>query len=121
MSQSEQWIATARLLRRTGFGASGRQIDAVVAQDWSTYLDAALNSDPEADPGAKATPMPNLVIPPDTGLRPDSDSPAMVDYRTKLDNQMYQLSGWWPRRMAAGQQPIHEKLTFLWHDHFATS
>jgi uncharacterized protein (DUF1800 family) len=45
----------------------------------------------------------------------------MVDYRTKLDNQMYRLSGWWIRRMTAVQQPIHEKLTFLWHDHFATS
>lgn len=34
---------------------------------------------------------------------------------------MSQLSGWWLRRMVAVGQPIHEKLTLLWHNHFATS
>jgi uncharacterized protein (DUF1800 family) len=119
MSQSPQWIATARLLRRIGFGASGPQIDAVVSQDWSTYLDAALNSEPEADPGAKATPMPKLVIPPRPG--PTAGAEAMRDFSTKLDQQMDQLSAWWLRRMAKVEQPIHEKLTLLWHNHFATS
>ncbi|MFZ1164730.1 DUF1800 family protein [Mycobacterium sp.] len=30
------------------------------------------------------------------------------------------LSEWWLRRMIAVQQPVHEKLTLLWHNHFAT-
>jgi uncharacterized protein (DUF1800 family) len=34
---------------------------------------------------------------------------------------MTELSEWWLRRMVAVQQPIHEKLTLLWHNHFATS
>ena len=34
---------------------------------------------------------------------------------------MTELSDWWLRRMVAVQQPIHEKLTLLWHNHFATS
>jgi uncharacterized protein (DUF1800 family) len=34
---------------------------------------------------------------------------------------MTELSQWWLRRMTAVQQPIHEKLTLLWHNHFATS
>jgi uncharacterized protein (DUF1800 family) len=34
---------------------------------------------------------------------------------------MAELSQWWLRRMVAAQQPIHEKLTLLWHNHFATS
>ncbi len=34
---------------------------------------------------------------------------------------MEELTRWWVRRMAAVEQPVHEKLTFLWHNHFATS
>jgi hypothetical protein len=46
------------MLRRAGFGATGPQIDAVVNQDWSAYLDEALDLDPDTDPGALATPRP---------------------------------------------------------------
>jgi uncharacterized protein (DUF1800 family) len=38
-----------------------------------------------------------------------------------LSDQRWELLGWWLRRMAAVQEPVHEKLTFLWHNHFATS
>ena len=58
--QSDGWITTARVLRRAGFGVTGQQVDAVAAQDWSRYVDAALAADPDADPGAVATPMPTL-------------------------------------------------------------
>jgi uncharacterized protein (DUF1800 family) len=119
MSESEQWISTARLLRRTGFGATGPQIDAVVKKDWSAYLDAGLNSDPEADPGAKATPPPKLDIPP--SWRPGDSEKALADFNLKHYHQMNVVRGWWLRRMAAVEQPIHEKLTLLWHNHFATS
>jgi hypothetical protein len=118
-TQSPEWIATARMLRRTGFGTTGRQVDAVVRSGWPTYLDAVLDADPEADPGARDTPMPKLVMPAYPG--PTADVETLRDYATKLDDQMYNLSGWWLRRMAAVRQPIHEKLTLLWHNHFATS
>jgi hypothetical protein len=60
-NQSDRWIATARLLRCTGFGTTGRTVDALVEQDVSAYLDRVLSADPDADPGARATPMPPLV------------------------------------------------------------
>lgn len=115
--QSAEWIATARMLRRTGFGATGPQIDAVVSQDRSTYLDHALGTDPDADPGAISTPMPALPLPP----YPGGESAALKQWNQELDDQMHELSSWWLRRMAAVRQPIHEKLTLLWHNHFATS
>jgi uncharacterized protein (DUF1800 family) len=34
---------------------------------------------------------------------------------------MQELTSWWVRRMATVQEPIHEKLTLVWHNHFATS
>lgn len=107
------------MLRRAGFGASGPQIDAVVGQDWSVYLDKALNMDPDSDPGALATPMPTPVTPP---IPPDSAPlPVRTEFIKVLSGQMLDLGAWWTRRMAAVQEPIHEKLTLVWHNHFATS
>ena len=107
------------MLRRAGFGVTGSQVDAVAAVDWPAYLDDALGSNPDADPGAVATPMPAL-----TALRPPGNGATAADrkqYNQQLSGQMTELSGWWLSRMVAVQQPIHEKLTLLWHNHFATS
>jgi uncharacterized protein (DUF1800 family) len=117
--QSVQWIAAARVLRRSGFGVSGPQVDAVVAQDWPTYIDAALRSNPDADPGAIATPVPALTPPQAPGKGATVE--ARKQHNRQLTAQMTELSGWWLRRMVAVQQPVHEKLTLLWHNHFATS
>jgi uncharacterized protein (DUF1800 family) len=118
--QSDGWITTARILRRAGFGTTGAQVDAVAAKNWSNYVDAALGADPEADPGARATPMPTLPAP---RWLPGKGASVAVrkEYIQRLGDQMTELSGWWLRRMVAVQQPIHEKLTLLWHNHFATS
>jgi uncharacterized protein (DUF1800 family) len=117
--QSDGWITTARLLRRVGFGVTGSQVDAVAGQDWSRYVDTALAADPDADPGAVATPMPRLG-----GLR-HLHKPVPVKVRKEFNRELFGLmsglSEWWLRRMVAVQQPIHEKLTLLWHNHFATS
>lgn len=117
--QSDGWITTARVLRRTGFGVTGTQVDAVAAQNWSKYVDDALGADPEADPGARATPMPSLGA--SRGPGKGASPPARKEFNRQLSGQMAELSQWWLRRMVAVQQPVHEKLTLLWHNHFATS
>ena len=117
--QSDGWITAARVLRRTGFGVTGQQVDAVATQNWQKYVDAALAADPDADPGAVATPMPT----PPT-LRGPGKKASVEDrkaFNQKIIGQMTELSDWWLRRMVAVQQPVHEKLTLLWHNHFATS
>lgn len=116
-TQSAEWMATARLLRRTGFGTTGRAVDAAVGQP--DYLSAALNSDPEADPGAKATPLPEFPVP--AALGKNATVAARKAYNGGLRDQMHTLSEWWLQRMVSVQQPVHEKLTLLWHNHFATS
>jgi uncharacterized protein (DUF1800 family) len=117
--QSDGWITTARVLRRTGFGVTGAQVDAVTAQNWSKYVDAALGADPDADPGAVATPMPT----PPTLQGPGKGASVAdrKDFNTRVTGQLTELSDWWVRRMVAVRQPVHEKLTLLWHNHFATS
>ncbi|HEY1439344.1 MAG TPA: DUF1800 domain-containing protein, partial [Mycobacterium sp.] len=46
---------------------------------------------------------------------------ARKQYNKQLSEQQGVLSDWWLRRMVAVGQPTHEKLTLLWHNHFATS
>jgi uncharacterized protein (DUF1800 family) len=42
--------------------------------------------------------------------------------RTALQSgQVGRLQAWWIHRMLSGPDPLTEKLTLLWHDHFATS
>ncbi|MGK2869324.1 MAG: DUF1800 domain-containing protein [Mycobacterium sp.] len=104
------------MLRRSGFGTTGTEVDSVVQRDWSAYLDEALGANPDADPGAVATPMGSYSTP----ALPASEA-TTAPFVSSMLAQMQDLSGWWIRRMVAVRQPIHEKLTFAWHNHFATS
>ncbi|MFE2997906.1 DUF1800 domain-containing protein [Nocardia sp. NPDC059246] len=117
MGKSAEWMRTARVLRRTGFGATGSEIDAV--PDVAGYLRAALTADPEADPGARATPVPELVPPAPLGKGATTE--ARKQYQAQITGQLDTLTWWWLRRMAAVRAPVREKLTLLWHNHFATS
>ncbi|MET8427506.1 DUF1800 domain-containing protein [Nocardia sp. NPDC004860] len=117
MGKSAEWMRTARVLRRTGFGATGSEIDAV--PDVAGYLRAALTADPEADPGARATPVPELVPPAPLGKGATAE--ARKQYQAQITGQLDTLTWWWLRRMAAVRVPVREKLTLLWHNHFATS
>src|SRR5271165_3434107 len=117
--QSTQWITTARVLRRAGFGVTGPEVDAAVARDWPSYVDAMLGADPDADPGAVATPIPRLEPPRAPGK--GATVAARKEFGRQLSEQQRVLSDWWLSRMVSVGQPIHEKLTLLWHNHFATS
>lgn len=117
--QSTAWVSTARMLRRAGFGVTGPEVDAAVARGWPGCVDAMLGADPDADPGALATPLPALPAPrpPGKGATPA----ARKQYNQQVSEQLGALADWWTRRMVTVQQPVHEKLTLLWHNHFATS
>lgn len=83
-----------------------------------SYVGEILSADFTNDPGVVATPMPNLDIP----KRPEeSDLPRRRRYFEKTGEQRQDLTHWWIQRMVAAENPANEKLTFLWHNHFATS
>lgn len=114
-----KWADTARLVRRTGFGATGSAIDTAVVQGADRYLATMLAADPNSDPGAVRTPPPTFQPIPPVGK--GADQAARKAYRQAVNAQLQQLTTWWLRRMVAVQQPFGEKLTFVWHNHFATS
>ncbi len=119
MGQPTQWMTVARVLRRAGFGVTGPEVDAAFSRDWPGYVDAMLAGDPDADPGAIATPVPRLqpLRAPGKGATPA----ARKEFNHHVSEQEGILSDWWLRRMVTVTQPVHEKLTLLWHNHFATS
>lgn len=82
------------------------------------YLETALAKNPNADPGAAATPAPVFVQPdfPVTAAHDD-----FVRFLQQVWAQLAELQRWWLRRMLAVTDPVHERLTWTWHDHFATS
>ena len=119
MTSSAGWSAAAHLVRSTGFGASGDLVDAVAAAGPSAWLQASLRSAPESDPGAAAAPPPTFEALPPAGQ--DASTEQKQQRRKQVADQVTDLTAWWIRRMVAVQNPLVEKLTFGWHNHFATS
>ena len=119
MTQSADWMAAARVVRRLGFGATGTQVDAVVASGIDSYLQRVLAPTPAPDRGVDATPAPHF------GMLARVPRTASATVRKKVQSersaQTTQLVSWWTHRMIAAEVPEREKLTFMWHNHFATS
>jgi Protein of unknown function (DUF1800) len=91
----------AHLLRRAAFGASPIEIQSVVRDGLDKTLDRLLDGDPRV--AARAAFLS------DTGenlAREDDPVP---------------LRGWWLYAMLYSGNPLREKLTLFWHNHFATS
>ncbi len=116
---TDPWAAAARLVRRTGFGATGTAVDAAAALGPSKYLATVLAADPASDAGAARTPVPQFES--IAAIGKTADTAARKARGKQLRNQLQELAGWWVRRMIAVEQPFGEKLTFCWHNHFATS
>jgi len=90
----------AHLLRRTGFGASRVEIDALISLDRVDLVDHVLA----------------------TSANPSDAMPAAVtDPHVSGWNQWCALLWWWLDRMATTPCPIVEKMTFFWHGHFTSA
>lgn len=118
-TQPAEWIQAARVLRRIGFGARGSEIDAAVRLGKPAfYVERNLDEDFRKDPGVVASPMPDIEV----LDRPDPEEKAQFQrYREETADQLRDLTHWWISRMVTAENPTNEKLTFLWHSHFATS
>ena len=59
----------------------------------------------------------DLSAPPPAPL----DVPALTDYRQQRVTDISGPIVWWAEQMRSGNRMIEERLTWFWHDHFATS
>lgn len=87
----------AHLFRRAGFGATPAELDRAVSAGWDATVTNLVHSLRQPGP-----------LPP---------SPALSG-QTQAD--LRAIQGWWLDRMVTTTNPLQEKLTLLWHGHFAT-
>jgi uncharacterized protein (DUF1800 family) len=97
--------AVAHLLRRATFGPRAEEVDAAERAGYEATL-AGLFDVSRPDAGAARTPVPQLGTAADRADRKD---------------QVRAVVQWWLGRMVAAEHQLHEKLTFFWHGHWATS
>src|SRR5579875_913080 len=116
-TQSPAWMAAARLVRRSGFGASGPAVDAAVRSGAAAYVTGLFAA--ADDPGVTATPLPKIAPLPPLGR--DAAHLDKVKQNQQRRQQLQQLTFWWLERVLSVHQPFTERVTFGWHNHFATA
>jgi hypothetical protein len=90
------------LRRRAGFGATWREIQRDLADGPMTAVDRLLAGRARLD-----------------GLPDDFERVARLLADSAHDPD--RLKAWWMFRMLRGPDPLTERLTLMWHNHFATS
>lgn len=109
--------AIAHLYRRAGFGADAQQLADGTVAGFAATVNRLLDwSGP--DDGADAVRLPD-VTPGYFGSSPNADQLRQLSAQRQAQMKLVQL--WWLDRIVASTSPLREKLTFLWHGHFATS
>jgi uncharacterized protein (DUF1800 family) len=113
------------LLSRATFGATPAEIGVVEALDYAAAVDRLL-----------AHWHPNALTPPPSWI---NQGPAAVQRMQKeavekkgidgkplnitrpIDEQGRELRNWWAEEMLATDQPLVERMTLFWHNHFTSS
>ena len=116
MKPLDERAAVRRLFDRFGLGARHADVDDGVERGFDASLQLLLAPDP-ADPGAAATPAPEIDPLDPAGV----DDPRRLDVKAERADQQQTMKIWWLDRMAAVGAPTPERLTWFWHGHFATS
>ena len=129
-------IQARHLLNRAGFGGTPRQVDALAAMGLDRAVDHLVgydSIDPTTLPGPEVDA--DLIQPPSRGdrqnmrrARRDENDEMMAEFRmqrqqqNRADREQYRkLKRWWLSRMIATSRPLEEKMTLLWHGHFASN
>jgi uncharacterized protein (DUF1800 family) len=105
----------AHLYRRAAFGARPEELAAAVALGYDGAVEALLDrSGPDA---ADAVPVPEVTVSDDTAQTVEERRRRAEQRRSGRTD----ITIWWLNRMVVTDRPFREKLTWFWHDHFATS
>jgi uncharacterized protein (DUF1800 family) len=113
------------LLSRTTFGATPAEIRAVEALDYATAVDRLLS----ARPTGATIPAPTWVSESPAELRQAQNAALEkkgVDGKPlkivrPAQEQARELRNWWVEEMLVTDQPLVERMTLFWHNHFTSS
>jgi len=99
------WARAWTLRRRAGFAATGRELERDVADGPALAVDRVLAGACRLD-----------------GVPADFDSTAeLLGASAAGSSDPRRLQAWWLFRMLATPDPLPERVTLMWHNHFATS
>jgi uncharacterized protein (DUF1800 family) len=112
--------ALAHLLRRATFGPRVEELDAAEKAGYDATL-TALIGPAGPDAGAARTPAPGLGPDPSQQLAKNASRDQRQQANQARSKQVKTVVRWWIDRMATADHQLHEKLTFFWHGHWATS
>ena len=113
----------ALLYRRAGFGARPAELDAWATEGYEPAVERLL-----AGTGSAPDPTGDRVAPPSFTPYPTPAGPkgspqalaAAKAINRDFAAELAALQQWWMDRMIVTSTPLREKLTLLWHGHFAT-
>ncbi len=115
------------LLSRTSFGATPAEIQSLASLDYATAVDRlltkthlqALTAGPEwanegpAELRRRQQAAVDKARKVDGGVQPQQGRP--------VQEQARELRAWWVEEMLATDQPLVEKMTLFWHNHFTSA
>jgi uncharacterized protein (DUF1800 family) len=113
--------AVAHLLRRATFGPRAEEVDAAEKAGYDATVRALFDVTSTPDAGAARTPVPQLGADPATALAAGATREQRQQAQQQRRDQARAVTLWWLDRMVAADHQVHEKLTFFWHGHWATS
>jgi hypothetical protein len=124
------------LLQRAGFGASPKRIAELAERGRDEAVRRLVHYETVEAPNLKPFDVDPDIVPYLTDkqqkvfrqARKKKKSKVIKKFRDlkqagrKEDRQAFhRLQHWWLKRMAETPRPLEEKMTLLWHDHFATA
>lgn len=115
MSSTER-LAVSRLLHRVGFGPKPGQFQAMLAQGFDKSASEVMAQTPPSYVDVKV----GLGIV-DLGPQPQPNTETVVPYFDAKRSQLRAMSLWWLDQMVLQDFPLHERMTWFWHGHWATS
>lgn len=121
MTPEETRGAIAHLGRRAGFGFTPDQVDRLVPGGYPAAVAHLLDGLGAVDPAVEALTAPTFDTAGYLASRRTEDPAVRKAANRVARDERRALVRWWLLRMHAASNPLHEKLTWLWHDHFATS
>lgn len=110
----------SHLLRRAAFGGTPEEVERYVAMGYEAAVDDLCDLT-RPDPAADAITPPTFDTAGYIAAQRSGDEAAKAAAQARNGEERIALMLWWVRRMVAAERPAREKLTFFWHDHFATS
>jgi Protein of unknown function (DUF1800) len=127
-------VKAAHLLNRAGFGGTPDEVARVQklgpkqAAEW--LLDFP-DAPAEEEQGANVSPDLSSIAGSPSDFRqyyrqlrdktPQEKKQLQQQFQQANRQALEATTAWWLNRMAFGQYPLQEKLTFFWHGHFTTS